>query len=208
MTGTVIVPTAAWTGKGARPVVTIGIGTQGIGPQCAPSKQMEAGTEYDGTAIIGALKAGYAVDVTDYQGYTNGAIPPTGRQVRGPGGARHRARREAKCPESGLTESNPVVAWGYSQGGQAVGWAGELQPTYAPDVKLSASPPAAPPPTCWPSPNSARSVAAGFALDGLLGLETAYPERIPPNSACSTRSARKASKKAIKPERVRDPDAA
>ncbi len=70
VTGTVITPTAKWTGKGSRPVVTIGIGTQGLGPQCAPSKQMEAGTEYDGTAVIGALKAGYAVVVTDYQGYT------------------------------------------------------------------------------------------------------------------------------------------
>ena len=70
VTGTVVVPTAAWTGKGERPVVTIGVGTQGLGKKCAPSLQMEEGTEYDGGAIIAALKAGYAVAITDYQGYT------------------------------------------------------------------------------------------------------------------------------------------
>jgi hypothetical protein len=75
VTGTVIVPTAKWSGKGSRPVVTIGIGTQGIASKCAPSKQMITGSEYAGGEIIEALKAGYAVDVTDYQGYTNGAIP-------------------------------------------------------------------------------------------------------------------------------------
>ena len=31
VTGTVITPTARWSGRGARPVVTIGIGTQGLG---------------------------------------------------------------------------------------------------------------------------------------------------------------------------------
>ena len=55
--------------------MTVGIGTQGIAPQCAPSKQMITGSEYAGGEIVEALKAGYAVDVTDYQGYTNGAIP-------------------------------------------------------------------------------------------------------------------------------------
>ena len=52
VTGTVIEPTSKWSGKGSRPVVTVGIGTQGIAPQCAPSKQVITGTEYDGAAII------------------------------------------------------------------------------------------------------------------------------------------------------------
>ena len=46
-----------------------------MGTACAPSLQIAAGTEYDGGAIIESLKKGYAVTVTDYQGYTNGAIP-------------------------------------------------------------------------------------------------------------------------------------
>src|SRR5271165_1507448 len=55
VTGTVIVPSSRWNGRGSRPVVTVGIGTQGIAPQCAPSKQMITGSEYDGAAIIDSL---------------------------------------------------------------------------------------------------------------------------------------------------------
>ena len=122
VTGTVIVPTTTWTGTGARPVVTIGIGTQGIAPQCAPSKQMITGSEYAGGEIIQALRAGYAVDVTDYQGYTNGAIPTytagksEGRAVLDV------VRAGRQVPGSGLGESNPTYAWGYSQGAQPTAW--------------------------------------------------------------------------------------
>ncbi len=137
VTGTVIEPTSKWSGKGSRPVVTVGIGTQGIAPQCAPSKQVITGTEYDGAAIIDSLKAGYAVDLTDYQGYTNGAIPTyTAGKAEGQA-VLDIVRAARELPGAGLTESNPTYAWGYSQGGQAVGWAGEIQSSYAPSVKLS-----------------------------------------------------------------------
>src|SRR5271163_555888 len=136
VTGTVIVPSSKWTGKGSRPVVTIGIGTQGIAPQCAPSKQMITGTEYAGDEIINALKAGYAVDVTDYQGYTNGAIP-TYTAGKAEGRAVLDAERAGRqIPGSGISSSAPVIVWGYSQGGQAASWAAELQSSYAPDVKM------------------------------------------------------------------------
>ena len=42
-------------------------------------------------------------------------------------------RAARQVPGSGLTETDPTYAWGYSQGGQAVGWAGELQSSYAPE---------------------------------------------------------------------------
>ena len=96
VTGTVIVPTAKWSGKGERPVVTYAEGTQGLAHQCAPSLQIAEGTEYDGGAIIESLKKGYAVTVTDYQGYTNGVGTHIhGRQGRGPGRARRSARGQA-----------------------------------------------------------------------------------------------------------------
>src|SRR5271168_2676180 len=50
-TGTVIVPTAAWTGSGARPVVDYAAGTQGLAQSCAPSAQLAAGTEYEAANI-------------------------------------------------------------------------------------------------------------------------------------------------------------
>ena len=177
VTGTVIEPTGKWSGKGSRPVVTIGIGTQGIAPQCAPSKQVIAGTEYDGGAIIAALKAGYAVAVTDYQGYTNGAVP-TYTAGRAEGQAVLDIVRAARqLPEGGLTESNPTIAWGYSQGGQAVGWAGEIQSSYAPNVPLlGVAAGGVPANLAALGAFTGDSVGSGLALISAIGLETAYPE--------------------------------
>ena len=175
VTGTVIVPTAAWKGSGPRPVVTVAPATQGLGKQCAPSLQMIAGTEYDGGEIIEALKKNYAVTVTDYQGYTANTYQP---YIDGKSEAQAvldivRAARE--LPGAGVTASDPVIAWGYSQGGQAVGWVGELQPTYAPDVKLVGVAAGGTPgnlPAVAAFGNG--SVAAAFSMDAVLGLSAAY----------------------------------
>jgi hypothetical protein len=177
VTGTVIVPTSKWTGKGSRPVVTVGIGTQGIAPQCAPSKQVVAGTEYDGAAIIDSLKAGYAVDLTDYQGYTNGAIPTyTAGKAEGQA-VLDIVRAGRQVPGSGLTESDPTYAWGYSQGGQAVGWAGELQSSYASNVKLSGIVAGGVPANLQEfGAFSGESVGSGLGILSAIGLESAYPE--------------------------------
>jgi hypothetical protein len=177
VTGTVIVPTSKWTGKGSRPVVTVGIGTQGIAPQCAPSKQVIAGTEYDGAAIIDSLKAGYAVDLTDYQGYTNGAIPTyTAGKAEGQA-VLDIVRAGRQVPGSGLTESDPTYAWGYSQGGQAVGWAGELQSSYASNVKLSGIVAGGVPANLQEfGAFSGESVGSGLGILSAIGLQSAYPE--------------------------------
>jgi hypothetical protein len=39
VTGTVFTPTLPWLGAGSRPWVDLAVGTQGLGKQCAPSKQ-------------------------------------------------------------------------------------------------------------------------------------------------------------------------
>jgi hypothetical protein len=175
VTGTVIVPTAAWKGKGSRPVVTIGIGTQGLAQECAPSLQMAAGTEYDGGAIIAALKAGYAVAITDYEGYTTGKLPT---YIAGKSAGHAvldivRAMREV--PGAGVTATNPVIAWGYSLGGQAVGWAGELQSSYAPDVDLVGVAAGGVPGNLQSvAAFGSGSVAAAFSLDSVVGLQEAY----------------------------------
>jgi pimeloyl-ACP methyl ester carboxylesterase len=165
----------ASTSHNERPAVTIGIGTQGLGPQCAPSLQMAAGTEYDGGAIIAALKAGYAVLITDYPGYTAGSISaytagkPEGQSVL------DIVRAARQLPGSGITESNPVIAWGYSIGGQAVSWAAQLQPTYAPDVKLIGLAAGGVPGDLQATAAFGNgSVPAGFDPDSVGGLQAAY----------------------------------
>jgi hypothetical protein len=177
VTGTVIVPTAKWSGKGSRPVVTVGIGTQGIASKCAPSKQVIGGTEYDGAAIIDSLKAGYAVALSDYQGYTNGAIPTyTAGKAEGQA-VLDIVRAGRQLPGSGLSESNPTYAWGYSQGGQAVGWAGELQSSYAPNVKLSGIVAGGVPANLQEfGAFSGESVGSGLGIISAIGLQAAYPE--------------------------------
>src|SRR5262245_25860966 len=47
VTGTVVVPVAAWTGTGPRPIVSFAVGTQGLGDTCAPSKAIPGGTLYE-----------------------------------------------------------------------------------------------------------------------------------------------------------------
>ena len=121
-----------------------------------------------------------------------------------------RAARE--LPESGITESNPVIAWGYSIGGQAVSWAGELQPSYAPDVKLIGVATGGTPADLQALAKfGSGSVAAGFALDGLPGPADRLPFEFPASplefGLFSFISERLRSRPEGR-ERVRDPDAA
>jgi hypothetical protein len=180
VTGTVIVPTAAWKGSGPRPVVTYAAGTQGLGHSCAPSLQMIAGTEYDGGAAIESLKKGYAVTMTDYQGYTNGAVPTYSAGKAEGQAVLDAARAGRQVPGSGISASAPTIVWGYSQGGQAASWAGELQSSYAPDVKMVGL-------AAGGTPSDLQAVGAfdnasvgtGFGMDGLIGLAATYPEEFP-----------------------------
>ena len=177
VTGTVIVPTAKWSGKGERPVVSYAEGTQGLAHQCAPSLQIAEGTEYDGGAIVESLKKGYSVTVTDYQGYTNGAVPTYSAGKAEGQAVLDAVRAGRQVPGSGITEKNPVIVWGYSQGGQAAGWAAELQPSYAPDVKLIGLAAGGVPANLQAIGEfDNASVGTAFGLDGLIGLSAAYPE--------------------------------
>lgn len=181
VTGTVIVPQAAWTGSGPRPLVTYAEGTQGLGHQCAPSLQMVAGTEYDGGAIIAALKKGYAVAVTDYQGYTNGATPSYIAGAAEGHAVLDIARASQQLPGAGVDPSAPMVVWGYSQGGQAAGWAGELQPSYAPELHMVGVAAGGVPSNLGAVQEFGDgAVGSGFALDAVIGLSVAYPEVISP----------------------------
>lgn len=177
VTGTVIVPTAAWKGSGSRPVVTYAEGTQGLAHQCAPSLQIAAGTEYDGGAIIESLKKGYAVTVTDYQGYTNGAVPTYGAGKAEGQAVLDVVRAAWEVPGAGISSGAPVIVWGYSQGGQAAGWAAELQPSYAPNVKMVGLAAGGVPANLQAVGEfDDASVGTAFGLDGLIGLSSAYPE--------------------------------
>jgi hypothetical protein len=135
VSGTVFVPKSPWTGSGPRPVILYAVGTQGLANNCAPSRQFGAGTEYENANIAAALKAGYTVLVSDYEGYLSGGRAPTYMAGASQGHAVLDIFKAATgIPSAGIAPQSPVAIWGYSQGGQSASFAAELAPDYAPEV--------------------------------------------------------------------------
>ncbi|MFJ8012746.1 lipase family protein [Streptomyces sp. NPDC096339] len=134
VSGTVIVPQDGRTGP--RPLITYAVGTVGMGDSCAPSDNLPAGTAMEANLIQQYTLRGWAVVVTDYEGlgtpgvhtYTVG--PSAGHAVL------DAARAAIRLPGAGLGADTPVGIMGYSQGGQASGWAAELQGSYAPELNV------------------------------------------------------------------------
>ncbi|WP_165456653.1 lipase family protein [Aquabacterium lacunae] len=185
--GTVIVPTAAWTGTGPRPILSYAVGTHGLDPKCAPSKQLAAGTDYEAANIAAALKAGYAVMVTDYKGALTGTgsatkLGSTYLSGKAQGNAvLDIVRAAAQIPGANLSLNSQVAIWGFSQGGQSATWAAEqLANGYAPELKVVGV-------AAGGVPGNLREVAPtldgniGFAFLGaaLNGLNNQYPGTLP-----------------------------
>ena len=185
VTGTVLVPTAAWNSGpfgilGPRPVVAYAPGTHGLAQPCAPSTQLGNGTDYEAANIAAALKKSWAVVVTDYAGYTNGGTP-TYLAGRSEGHAVLDAVLAARqVPSVGLSPAAKTGVWGYSQGGQAAAWAGELASSYAPSANVAGVAAGGVPANFKTSArNLDGSTGAAFLLGGVIGLSTEYPAEIP-----------------------------
>jgi pimeloyl-ACP methyl ester carboxylesterase len=179
VSGVVFVPTAA-APAGGRPVLSWAHGTTGLGDDCAISVQMATGRSAERVLAPLLLGAGYAFVATDYEGL---GTPGDHPYVVGPAEGRDvldAVRAAAQLPETGIAPSSPVLVWGHSQGGGAAAWAGELQPTYAPELRLvgvAAGAPAAELRTLATSLASGRYRAYGLMT--LSGLAVAFPEADP-----------------------------
>lgn len=182
VTGTVIVPSAAWMGSGSRPTILYAVGTHGLAQKCAPSQQLAAGKDYETANIVAALKAGYAVIVTDYAGYTNGSTPSYLVGASQGHALLDSFKAATQLPGSGVSASTKVGIWGYSQGGQTAAWAGEQVSAYAPDIKLSGIAAGGVPANFKASAtNLDGSAGEFFLLGGVIGLAEQYPDAIPIN---------------------------
>ncbi|WP_067484897.1 lipase family protein [Actinomadura hibisca] len=175
VTGTVLVPKGA--DPATAPIVGFGPGTSGPAFRCAPSKFIDQGAFYEQAALNGMLKAGYAVAVTDYEGYK-----PTPKTTYMSGKAMGPAlmdgvRAAQRLPAAKLSPDAPVVFRGYSQGGGAAMWAGQLQPEYAPELKLTAVVGGGVPAdlTLVSLPLNGK-LGFGFLAYALIGLDNAYPD--------------------------------
>ncbi len=180
VTGTTIVPKAAWTGTGPRPVILYAVGTHGLDPSCGPAKQLAKGTDYETANIVAALKQGYAVLVTDYEGQLSGA-PST--YLAGKSQAHATLdilKASAAIPNSGVSATAPAAVWGYSQGGQTAAWAAEELASYAPDLKIVGIA-AGGIPADFLKTSRMLNGSTGFAFLGMAinGLGNQYPGQIP-----------------------------
>lgn len=156
---------------GGRPVVSWAHGTVGVADVCAPSR---TGAQVPGLAQL--LDAGYVVAATDYQGLgTPGPHPylvgeSEGRSVL------DAARAAGRIDGTGA--GTKVVAFGHSQGGHAVLFAGILASGYAPDLDLLGVVASAPAAELSTLLRSASSVSLGFGLlgSGVYAYANTYPE--------------------------------
>lgn len=179
VTGTVIVPTTSVSGT--RPIVSYAFGTQGLAPKCAPSRQLAAGgATYEGANLVAALKRGFAVVGTDYAGYTNGARP-TYLAGKSEGNAvLDIVKAATQIPGVGLNYGAKTGVWGYSQGGQAAGFAGENKATQAPSMNLAGVAAGGVPGDFFRTARYLNgSAGAAFLLGGVVGLANEFPESVP-----------------------------
>jgi hypothetical protein len=176
VSGTVLVPTTRWNGPGSRPLVGYAIGTQGLATKCAPSLQLASGTEYEASLIANVLNRGWAVALTDYPGLgTPGLHPYVVGRALGPS-VLDAMRAALRLRAAGLDAHAPLGIYGYSEGGEAAGWALQLARTYAPDLKLSGGIVGAAPANF----NAEYHYLEGGRLEFLimytaLGMNSAYP---------------------------------
>ncbi|MBP2330561.1 pimeloyl-ACP methyl ester carboxylesterase [Kibdelosporangium banguiense] len=175
VTGTVLI--AKRVNPSTAPIVGLAPGTHGPAFRCAPSRMIDVGAFYEQPALNDMLNAGYAVAITDYEGYMPN--PRTTYVVgQSMGHAMIDAIRAAqRLPEAGLSASAKVAFRGYSQGGGAAMWAGEQQPGYAPELNLVGV-------VGGGVPADLTQVALpldgkpgfGLLMYSLIGLDAAYPD--------------------------------
>lgn len=175
VTGTVMVP----KGKtpSTLPIVAINPGTTGPAFRCTVSRFINQGAFYEQSSVNDMLKAGYAVAITDYDGYFEN--PKTSYilgKAMGPA-VLDMIRAAGRLPDAGLSPTAKVAIRGFSQGGGASAWAGQLLPTYAPELNVVGI-------AAGGVPASLANVALGlegkpafgFELNALIGLDNAYSE--------------------------------
>ncbi|MFC6883853.1 MULTISPECIES: lipase family protein [Actinomadura] len=179
VTGTVAVPTAAWTKGGSRPTVAFNPGTLGSGQQCAFSKQL-AGQfvdMYEGGNLALFLKAGYAVAATDGVGYVAGQVHTYMIGANAGHALLDAVRSSRQIPGGTLKPDGKVGISGYSEGGAASLWGAQLASSYAPELDVvGAAAGGVPGDLKLTAKQLNGSLFAGFLADALVGLNAAYPE--------------------------------
>ena len=141
--GYVVVP-GGKAPSGGFPILSWAHGTTGFAGICAPSLFTSQGGvgPYLLPGLADYLQAGYVVAATDYQGLGTPGIHPYLLGASEGMGVLDAARAARLLP--GIHTSDTLMIYGHSQGGHAALFAGQLAPTYAPDLHLAGVVAAAP----------------------------------------------------------------
>lgn len=171
VSGVVFVPPGT-PPKGGWPLVSFAHGTTGIADKCAPSRNI--GMTEQSVATLFAVQ-GWAIAQTDYEGLGTPGRHPYVVGVSEGRGVLDIARAAQKIP--GAKIGPRVVVWGHSQGGHAALFAGELAPTYAPDLKVLGVVAGAPPSGLRALVDRlATSKFRGYVFMVAAGFKAAYPD--------------------------------
>jgi alpha-beta hydrolase superfamily lysophospholipase len=129
---------------GGFPILSWAHGTTGFAGICAPSLFTSQGGvgPYLVPGLSDYLRVGFVVAATDYEGLGTPGLHPYLLGESEGRGVLDAARAARRLP--GLHASDTVMIYGHSQGGQAALFAGELAPTYAPDLHVAGVVAAAP----------------------------------------------------------------
>lgn len=159
------------------PLVVWGHPTKGSADGCAPSAQGAATIPL----VDAFVKEGYAVVAPDYEGLAADGPHPylvgasEGRSML------DAARAASQVKGSGVRATSPVVLWGFSQGGHAAAFAGQLAPSYAPELRLKGVAVAAPVSDVdhFVARSEAWPEQFGVLVATVVGFAHAYPELQP-----------------------------
>jgi pimeloyl-ACP methyl ester carboxylesterase len=159
VTGMVIAPTASAASK-SRTVVSWAHPTSGIEDQCAPSRSPEPFKDVQGLSEF--IANGWVVVATDYQGLGTDGPHPYLVGASEAHGTLDIVRLAGNMGETAA--SNKFFVFGHSQGGQAALFAGQLAPTYSPELNLLGVAAAAPAGELVELFNDDKDTAAGAVL--------------------------------------------
>jgi len=172
VSGVVIIPTAKAPSAG-RPVVSWAHGTHGLADACAPSKALDIAYRIPG--IKDFVKAGDIVVATDYEGLGTPGEHPYLVGESEARGVLDIVRAVREMPTSSASAN--TVVYGHSQGGQAALFAGQIAPSYAPELHLLGVTAVAPVADVTAMVPLATTVPAllGYDVMTAVGFRAAYP---------------------------------
>jgi hypothetical protein len=176
---TVLVPDAAWTGIGERPLVSYQTAEDGVGAKCSPSYALHAGlasgdsdSDAETSEMYLALLKGWAVVAPDYEGLHSDFLGAAGEAH----GVLDGITAALHFKPAGFTSKTPVAMWGYSGGALATSLAAQSQPGYARHLRFAAIALGGEVPDIKATLNAFNGTDAGGGIVvGLVGLDRSYP---------------------------------